>query len=272
MTTSRPHRPPAPGTRRAGAWLAFALCATAPPALAGAGPATAYSLPDSAGRLVFREVHVKHEVHRFAVWLPPGHHASRTWPAIVFLHGSGECGTDGERPTRVGLGLAVEAHPERWPFVVVFPQKPLEEEEWEERDAMVLAELASAEREFRIDRRHVALAGMSQGGHGTWIIGARHPGRWSCLIPICGHGRALTVAPRVAKLPVWAFHGLKDDVVDPDDSKAIVTEIRRERERVGLDPGGARLTIYPNANHDSWDAALSEPELPSWILARSVGR
>jgi predicted peptidase len=217
-------------------------------------------------RFVQRTVEVAGVERRFAVWLPPAPADSGPRPAIVFLHGAGECGEDGLGPTRVGLGPALLAHPERWPFVVVFPQKPREDEEWEEHEALVFAVLERARREFGIDSRRIALTGVSQGGHGAWMIGARHPARWSCLVPVCGYGRAQTLSGRVARLPVWAFHGLRDDVVDPGDTRRIVDGIRAERRRLGLDSTALRVTLYEDANHNAWDPAYAEAELPRWIL------
>lgn len=248
----------------AAGWLAlFALWAALPlPASAATSPAA----PDTAGRFVYREARVEGRAHRFAVWLPPGFAARADWPAIVFLHGSGECGTDGERPTHIGLGPELRENPGRWPFVVVFPQKPHEYEEWEERERIVFAVLDRARKEFRIDRGRVALAGMSQGGHGVWMIGARHAERWSCLVPVCAYGRARSIAPRVARLPVWAFHGLRDDIVDPMESRLVMAAIRTEQEKLGLGALDSRLTLFGEANHNSWDPAFDEPELPAWIL------
>ena len=94
--------------------------------------------------------------------------------------------------------------------------------------------LRAAQKTWRIDPDRVALAGISQGGHGAWIFGARHPGLWSCLVPVCGYGRAHTVASRAWRLPVWAFHGLKDDVVDPRDTQGIVAELARRKREAGL--------------------------------------
>jgi len=232
----------------------------------------AAAAPPEAGGLLVREVHVGGTAHRFAVWRPPGHEAQATWPAIVFLHGSGESGDDPLAPTRVGLGPVLLAHPERWPFVVVFPQKPSEQHEWEEHEDLVRATLAAAVREFHVDPDRVALVGMSQGGHGAWVLGARDTSRWRALVPICGYGRARTIARRVAAIPVWAFHGLRDDVVDPRDAREIVDGVRRARQARGLDPDGARLTLYPEANHNSWDPAFAEPELPGWLVARTARR
>ncbi|MCU6339679.1 hypothetical protein KW823_24500, partial [Enterobacter quasiroggenkampii] len=33
--------------------------------------------------------------------------------------------------------------------------------------------------------------------------------------------------------------------------------------------GKAKLTIYPNANHDSWTETYQNPELYQWLLSHS---
>jgi predicted peptidase len=199
----------------------------------------------------------------YAVWLPPGYDRARAWPCIVFMNGSGECGTDGLKQTWQGLGPELIAHPERWPFVAVLPQKPDADEEWEEREDLVFAALKAVQRSFAIDPERIALTGISQGGHGAWMIGARHPDRWSCLVPVCGYGRARTVG-RAWKLPVWAFQGLKDDVVDPREPQAIVAELARRKQVAGLPE--PRMTLYSDLGHGCWATAYADSTLPAWML------
>lgn len=225
------------------------------------------SSPDTSGHYVQRTVTWKGTSHRYSVWLPPGFEPNRAWPAILFLHGAGECGTDAIKPTRVGIGPALESHPQAWPFVVIFPQKPREEDEWWEHEGLALSILDAATREFAIDRDRIALVGMSQGGHGAWFLGARFPERWSALVPICGYGRP-RLGRRVAHIPVWAFHGLRDDIIDPVETRRITDDIRATRAQLGLPEAGLRVTLYPEANHGSWEPAFREPELPKWILAQ----
>lgn len=236
-----------------------------------AGPVSASVETPGVGTQI-REIIVDGTAYRVALCIPAEYDPSRSWPLVVFLHGSGECGTDGVRQTEVGLGPAMLARPEHWPCLALMPQKPSESEEWEEHEDLVLAAIADVQASHNVDPDRIALTGLSQGGHGAWVIGARHPELFSCLAPICGYGRARTIAPRVARLPVWAFHGLRDDVVDPEESTAIIQEIRRRRQAAGLDPAGARLTLYPDAGHNSWDAAFAEPELPGWLLGQSRAR
>ena len=226
----------------------------------GAGSAA----PDT-GRFVQRTVREGHAKHRYSIWLPPGHESRRDWPAIVFLHGSGECGDDAVKPTAVGLGPQLRAHPEQWPYVVVFPQKPVEDEEWEERETLVFKALDDAAKHTHIDRTRVALVGMSQGGHGAWMIAARHPGFFECVVPVCGYGRARSIQHRLADTPVYAFHGLRDDQVDPNDTRRIVAGLRAARAERQLDPEGARMTLFPDANHDAWDPAFASDSLHAWL-------
>jgi predicted peptidase len=203
----------------------------------------------------------------YALWVPRGEEPERGWPLVVFLHGSGESGRDGKKPTQVGLGPQLAAHPERWPCLVLMPQKPTETEEWTEYEDFVLASVAAVRSQHGVDPDRIALTGMSQGGHGTYYIGARHPELFGRLAPVCGYGRARTLASRLADRPVWAFHGLLDDVVEPRETALIIKWIHDLRRARGLDPDLARLTIYPEANHNSWDRAYGEPALPDWLTA-----
>ncbi|MBM4131227.1 hypothetical protein FJ250_09395, partial [bacterium] len=184
------------------------------PAFGAAAEPGAASGVDAAAGMVRREVVVEGRKLPMVVRVPADYHPERPWPLVVFLHGAGECGDDG-RQTQVGLGPALAARPERWPCLVLMPQKPRRDQEWEHFEDLVLAAVEEVRAQWNVDPDRIALTGLSQGGHGTWVIGARHHDFFSCLAPVCGYGSSQEIAPRLADLPVWAFHGLRDDVVDP---------------------------------------------------------
>jgi len=69
-----------------------------------------------------------------------------------------------------------------------------------------------------------------------------------------GRGAALK------KLPIWAFHGGKDPVVPVAESKDMVEAIKKIGNK------DVKLTIYPEANHDSWTETYNNPELYKWFL------
>ena len=196
--------------------------------------------------------------HRYAVWLPPGYTSDQQWPLIVFLHGMGECGTDGRKHLDVGLGPALRAEPDRWPFVVVLPQKPDRDSQWADHDAMVMAMLAATEREYRIDPTRRLLTGLSQGGAGTWALGSKHADVWAAIAPICGYGNPADLAPKLTAMPIRAFHGLDDRVVPPQQSRDLVAAVQEAG-------GSVVLTEYAGIAHNSWDKAYHESGLAEWL-------
>ncbi|MES1210942.1 MAG: dienelactone hydrolase family protein [Acidobacteriota bacterium] len=217
------------------------------------------------GTLLERAITAQGAPHKFAIWVPASYDASKPNPCVLFLHGSGECGTDGHKQTTVGLFPAATADPKQWACVIVMPQKPVESAEWEEYEPMVLAELAEARRELNIDPHRISLTGLSQGGHGTWIIGARHPDLFSALAPCCGYAHPNTVAPRIAGKPIWAFHGEKDDVVNPEETRRMVAEVKALHK--APEP---RITLYPDLNHGCWDRAYRAEGLGQWLIAQKL--
>jgi predicted peptidase len=96
------------------------------------------------------------------------------------------------------------------------------------------------------------------GGFGTWALATAEPERFAAIAPICGRGEPDTVG-RIKHLPVWVFHGAKDDVVPLKSSQEMVDALRAAG-------GDVRFTIYPVAGHDSWTATYDNQELYEWLL------
>lgn len=208
---------------------------------------------------VFRTIRVQGRDYPYAIFVPRDYDASRRWPMLVFLHGRGECGTDGSKPLAQGVGTAIMLEPQRWPMLVVFPQKPTPQSAWEDHDEAVVAMMDEARREFNIDERRLYLSGLSQGGHGTWAIAANHPDTWAAIAPICGYGDPAVIAPKVKDIPTWCFHGDADNVVPVKQTLDMAAAIRT----AGGDP---RVSIFPGVNHGSWDRAYRDEGLAAWLL------
>lgn len=234
----------------------------------------------STGSFVERNLEIAGETRRYQVFVPASAAGGRMPPVIVFLHGSGERGSDGAKQTLVGIGPYLRAHQDRFPAIVVFPQAP-DETEWAGNADLVFATLDAATREFHGDPDRTYLTGLSMGGYGTWDMAMRAPGRFAALAPVCGgvvHPRRpsmgvsgiagaadpyAAVAARLKDTPVWQFHGALDDVVSPDYSRQMDAALQAAGAR------DARLTIFPDANHNSWDATYSQtPELWIWLFAQ----
>jgi len=187
---------------------------------------------------------------------------SQKWPLILFLHGSGERGTKVWQVAQHGPPKIVRAKPD-FPFIVVSPQCPAGEVWSSDVLLPLLDEITSI---YKVDTSRIYLTGSSMGGYGTWRLGLTHPERFAAIAPICGGGDPINIEladrkklNQIKKLPVWAFHGAKDPAVKLEESEKMVNALKR----VGND---AKLTVYPEATHDSWTETYNNPELYEWFL------
>jgi predicted peptidase len=201
----------------------------------------------------------------YLLFLPEGYNADSTkkWPLILFLHGAGERGTDIWKVTVHGPPKIVKTQPD-FPFIVVSPQCR-EGKIWSS-DAL-LALLDDVQKTYRVDESRVYLTGLSMGGYGTWDLGLSHPDRFAAIVPICGGGQMIKAMlssrekqQALRTLGVWAFHGGKDPVVPLEESQRMVDGLKR------LGVPDVKLTVYPEAGHDSWTETYKNPELYDWLL------
>lgn len=256
--------------------------------------ATTQETPTVQTGFLFKSITVNDRSYDYIVYVPRDYarHTSGAdansggeagWPFILFLHGMGESGTDGQRQMLVGLGPPLVDKAERWPFIVLMPQKPVATDQWEDHADAVSAMLERTLADYDIDESRQYLTGLSQGGHGTWMFNALFPDRFAAIAPICGYGEvppesypmprtwrtdsespvAKQIIEAAAGVPVWAFHGEADPVVPASQTTFLVEQIKAAG-------GEARATLYPEVNHNSWDKAYAE-DLPAWFLSHRRG-
>lgn len=227
------------------ATAALALCLAAPAALA-----------QSAGQSPQPAIEAGN--YPYQLFLPRGYAADTkaTWPLLIFLHGSGERGDDIARVKVHGPPKIADRNPD-FPFVTVSPLLGADQD-W---DVAKLDRLLDhVTRTLRIDRSRIYLTGLSRGGHASWRWAMAEPERFAAVAPVAGRGDPATACALKDK-PVWAFHGDRDDVVTPEGSFAMQRAIRACGGRM------ARLTIYPDLGHNSWDPAYDDPALYLWLLS-----
>ena len=205
--------------------------------------------------------------------------AKRGGPAILFLHGYGECGTDNQRQTTVGLPKHAMTNPDQWPFVLIVPQKPIHNSEWEEHEQAVLHFLDIAAEQGLYDPDKLAITGLSQGGHGTMMLAQAHPDRFVAAAPICGYLRPvftksreridhpepnketpdfIAAAEKLKAIPTWLWHGDADSVVPCADSRALHEVLKTLN-------ADTRYTELPGVNHNAWDPAYTSTDLSEWF-------
>ena len=190
----------------------------------------------------------------YLLYLPQDYEQQDSWPLMLFLHGSGERGTDLELVKKHGPPKLIAAGKD-FPFIVVSPQCP-KSRWWEPLELVALLDEISSK--YKVDTDRIYLTGLSMGGFGTWQLAFYAPNKFAAIAPVCGGGEYYW-AKQIAHLPIWAFHGGKDAAVPPARSQLMVDVINK----LG---GTAKLTIYPEAGHDAWTEAYNDPELYEWLL------
>jgi len=207
----------------------------------------------------------------YLLFLPRGYDAqdAKRWPLILFLHGAGERGTNVWQAAVHGPTKYIEKHPE-FPFILVSPICSAGAK-WS--DDLLLGILDSVTTKYAVDTNRIYLTGLSMGGFGTWSLATTYPERFAAVAPICGGdafiGAGLSRADSrkeaaLKKLPVWAFHGGKDPVVPHEESERMIQLLKKFGNEE------AKLTIYPDAGHNSWTVTYDNPELYQWFLSHEL--
>ena len=219
----------------------------------------------------------------YRILLPENYDAAKTYPLIVFLHGRGESGNDNEKQLTHGAKLFLQdSIRKKYPAIVVFPQCAATNY-WSNVQAvatgtkngkrsfyfvpdgdatsqmkLVMGLVDNIIRRYPVKTKQVYAMGLSMGGMGVYELVRRKPGVFAAAVAICGGAHPAT-AKQIRKTNWWIFHGAKDDVVLPEYSQQMADALQKAKASV-------KFTLYPNANHNSWDAAFAEPQLLQWLF------
>lgn len=211
---------------------------------------------------------------------PVSPESKELFPLVIFLHGSGERGTDNEVQIKHITELFEdERNRGKYPCYVVAPQLP-KKETWANFEGkgddvrlgksptksmrMVIELIEKMIKEFPVDQSRIYITGLSMGGYGTWDLIARFPNKFAAAVPVCGGGSPAT-ASNIKHIPIWAFHGAKDKIVVPEQSRKMINALQ---DAGGL-PG---YTEYPDVEHNSWIHAYKEPHLIHWMFNQNLGK
>jgi predicted peptidase len=207
---------------------------------------------------------------------PTDPEAGKTYPLVLFLHGSGERGSDNTAQLRHGvMPILKGAEALGQPCYLIAPQCP-EERLWSPIDPEG-KQLTAADRpngmldpiielingtlaKYPVDPTRLYVTGISMGGFGVWDLLARMPGKIAAAVPICGGGDP-TLAARFKDVPIHAFHGELDSAVPVAATRDMIVAL----EKAG---GKPKVTIYPGVDHVCWVQVYDDPELYRWIFAQ----
>ena len=183
-------------------------------------------------------------------------------PLIIFLHGSGEKGMDIEKVKVHGPLKYLKSHV--LDAYVLAPQCP-ENEYWDEEVLHKL--ILKIQKEHNIDINRIYLTGLSMGAWGAWNLAVAHPETFAALVPIAGYVDRIPMVEnsKIKAIPIRIFHGLLDDVVNVEYSITMYKKLKSCNTNV-------ELTIFDDANHDSWSRVYDNQEIYDWMFQQTKNK
>lgn len=179
-------------------------------------------------------------------------------PLIVFLHGSGERGTDLEKVK--ANGVLQHKNLIKEPVAILAPQCP--ENKWWDTETVYYL-IKEIQKKYKIDPSRIYLTGLSMGGWGTLKLAGEHPEMFAAVASVCAPTDRVMYANihNYKEMNLKIFHGGMDDVVLPENAFNFYQKVHPINPK-------AELIIFPNDNHNSWDSTYSDPKLYEWMLSK----
>lgn len=194
--------------------------------------------------------------------------AVKDMPLIVYLHGGSGKGNN------LSLLIADDSFPKylvngelgEIPACVIIPQMPSDIKGWTYIGESIIELINSVCQRYDIDTDRISLTGNSMGGTGTWELAIKYPQLFSCIAPLSGAvQKTHSNIADLQSLPVWAFVGTADTIVQPDYSRSFISSLKEINNF-------AEITEFNDAGHfdvPSLAYLSSDINLVEWLLSHS---
>lgn len=208
----------------------------------------------------------------YRLFAPANVKKGEKYPLLIHFHGAGSRGNDNYAQMLFAKPFAEKQIQEKNPCFILAPQCPANKK-WVDTDWKLLNHkmlpvtqemqlamdiISKVISENPVDTNRIYLTGQSMGAFAVWDIICRKPDMFAAAVPVCG-GADETKADLVKNVPIWAFHGAKDKTVN-------VVRTRNMIEALKKAGGNPRYTEYENVEHNAWEFAYKEKDLPEWLF------
>lgn len=218
------------------------------------------------------------------LFVPRNQEPGVLYPLVLGLHGGDVPGVDNTNQFYPEYLLFVSSESQaRHPCFLVAPQMPAEVYAargglaWSSLGERVVGLIHMLQTQYPIDSDRIYIVGGSLGGAGTWMLVTDYPDLFAAAVPISGWGYATPQLLRPMMLvPIWAFHGAKDDLVPPDTTATV--EGRTAKASRGLISdlrhyGACPIyTEYAWPGHGIFGVVYQTPGLADWLMAQRRGQ
>ncbi len=193
----------------------------------------------------------------YALYLPKGYDAGKTYPLIVALHGLGS------NPRQILGYPGFTSHADKHGYILVAPygynsrgwygsrgkgggrgSDPKNLGELSEKDVLNVLELTR--KQLKIDNERIYLLGHSMGGGGSFHLAIGYPNIWAAMAPLApAVSRRVTGLEKAKHIPAIVVQGDKDSLVPVSGTRRWIAKMKE----LGMDhqyievKGGDHVTI-----------------------------
>lgn len=214
----------------------------------------------------------------YRLFLPTNYNPRKKYPLVLSFHGAGSRGNDNLKQLRPWVaGWMDKEFQKENSCIILMPQCPKKQQwvnvPWKEgsyklNDIQLSKPMKLAKeifdkvvKENAVDKERIYVMGVSMGGYGAWNFVMNYPEIIAAVIPICGGGDP-SMANKIKKIPIWAFHGDEDPTVPLSGSKDMIEALYQQKKNK------ARFTIYKDVGHNSYEFAWKETALIDWVFSQ----
>ena len=205
---------------------------------------------------------------------PLNYNKKKQYPIVVFLAGDGERGSDNEKQLyAIPQALIDKAGRQKYSCFILAPQCP-QKRLWvhfpnfpESLRATAVPTfpakwtfelLDQLTKQLPIDLNRIYITGYSGGGEGTFDFLTRRPDFFAAAIPVCSVSDTAK-ANTIHSIPIWAFHGDKDEINDVKYSRLIIEALKKSG-------GQPKYIEFAGMGHNIVNEAYTETGLFDWLF------
>ncbi len=219
----------------------------------------------------------------YRLFQPTGFDIAETkFPIVLFLHGSGERGTNNKAQVRSHVqGLIDRTETGSSAAYLIAPQAPTGGG-WSDQPLQLTLDLVeSFAATNNVDASRIYITGLSMGGFGTFAALENRASLFAAAVPMSGGGDP-AFALTYAQTPIWAFHGANDRPVPvrySQDTIAAIQNVGGEHERYTELAGKGHAIWSPIYKGSAYDydtdftgtyAVDGSDDIYSWMFAQQI--
>lgn len=194
----------------------------------------------------------------YALYTPNGLDKDESLPLILYLHGSGQIGSNLRLLENCYDGFSTYVYDGRLApdAYILMPQTP--DGSWGAHTEDLMNLILSICEDYNVDKARISVTGHSLGGSGTVSMVCAYPDFFSAAAPLSSYVDKQS-CKKLLGTPIWFFVGSNDNSGSYVNANDLINE----------DGGNSKITVYQNEGHHIPNHYLDNNcEIVNWLISQ----